>query len=46
MNKIIFLTLFFSCATTEYKDRKEDYKEPAVCRNTLQQGIHRNECMR
>ena len=45
MNKFLILTVLFSCATTDRERRKEDDR-PAVCKNTLQQGIHRDECMR
>jgi hypothetical protein len=46
MSKLLFLTALFSCATTQRNTSKDDARELAVCKNTLQQGIHRNECMR
>ncbi len=47
MFKFMLLTTLFSCATTvhDHKER-EEIKESAVCKNTLQRDIHRNECMR
>jgi hypothetical protein len=41
---LLLLTVFFSCATTEKQERREEI--PSVCRNTLQRDIHRDECLR
>ena len=46
MIKMLLLTAIFSCATTSYRETNQDRKEPAVCKNTLQHDIHRDQCMR
>ena len=46
MIKMLLLTTIFSCATTSYVESRQDIKDPAVCKNTLQHDIHRDQCMR